>query len=166
MIQRPRTRPHATAGASGGSPSAHSRSRIGDGDKSPRESGDESPHSKSGAPVSSPGSAPALGCGFSRPRGKPVWHERVQFFHDGCQSRKLDARAHPATPVGGGAPPDFGSQTQFCPSIRRASGTVIFFTGSAKSSVSPFGVKPPPSTSTKIGLLYAHGRCLACGLVP
>lgn len=35
---------------------------------------------------------------------------------------------------------------------RRTSSTVTFFTGSAQSSKSPFGVKPPPSTSTKIGL--------------
>ena len=37
-------------------------------------------------------------------------------------------------------------------SIRFASSTLIFFTGSGQSSASPLGVKPPPSTSTKIGL--------------
>ena len=30
------------------------------------------------------GSAPALGCRFPRPRGKPVWHENVRIFHAGC----------------------------------------------------------------------------------
>ena len=46
MIRRPRTRGHATAGASRERPIATARPPPFDGDESPWESGDKSPHSK------------------------------------------------------------------------------------------------------------------------
>ena len=46
----------------------------------------DAPHLRTIEPEhrSSTGSAPALGCRFPRPRGKPVWHEIVRTFQDVC----------------------------------------------------------------------------------
>ena len=51
------------------------------------------------------GSAPALGCSFSRPRGKPVWHAIVHFFgilrppaEAGCEGASRDTRGRVCSP--------------------------------------------------------------------
>ena len=61
---------------------------------------------------------------------------------------------------------DLASDSAYCAPRARTSRTVNFFTGRSNPSKSPFGVNPPPSMSTKIGLLYAHGCIFACGLLP
>ena len=54
------------------------------------------------------GSAPALGCGFPRPRGKPAWHEAAESFHElaarpdaGCEGAAGDTRGRVCSPDGG-----------------------------------------------------------------
>ena len=52
------------------------------------------------------GSAPALGCSFSRPRGKPAWHAIAQYFRGlrpyagaGCEGASRDTRGRVCSPL-------------------------------------------------------------------
>ena len=52
------------------------------------------------------GSAPALGCSFPRPRGKPAWHAIVRNFHAvgaepeaGCEGASRDTRGRVCSPL-------------------------------------------------------------------
>ena len=55
-----------------------------------------------------PGSAPALGCRFPRPRGKPAWHEILRNFRDlgwhrgaGCEGASRNTRGRVCSPNSG-----------------------------------------------------------------
>ena len=95
MTRRPRTRGHATAGASRERPVAWARSRQLDGDESPWERGDESPHSRAGGrdahPTAAVGQAslPASD-GASMPRVivPVVPHHRQRNRRHGCRPNR------------------------------------------------------------------------------
>ena len=53
------------------------------------------------------GSAPALGCRFPRPRGKPAWHESVRNLHDGCAEPEAGCEGASGNTLGRGCSPGF-----------------------------------------------------------